>query len=130
MSLETGLFILILLLAVFLIFAVPVLYQLYNSAKRASATLEALNRSLPLILTNLEEITTNMNKASRNVHDQVESLARAAERYQGIIGAIGGARGLFTVNTALSLLGKIGLIGAFLKGLKVFSDVFRSGKAS
>ena len=60
MYLEIALVILIIILILLVIFCIPILIQIWRTSKDLTMTLQTLNQSLPAILKNLEEITTNI----------------------------------------------------------------------
>ena len=88
MSLETGIAFICLAFLLMVIFIIPSILQIRRVAKKLSETLETLNRSLPEILKNIDEITFNIRQASNTIHVQVEGLALVAGRLQGIMGFI------------------------------------------
>jgi len=47
-----------------LIFCIPVLTNIWRTAKNIAVTLETLNQNLPVIMKNLEDITTNINSST------------------------------------------------------------------
>ena len=82
--------ILIILSVVFLLlfagYFIPLLIQIRRTAKVMAETLQHLNQGLPLILNNLEEITTNVNRTTTTVHRQVAELSLTVRRIQGVVG--------------------------------------------
>lgn len=125
MSLETTLIILGLAVVLLLAFVIPLLIQVWRSAKSLAVTIETLNMSLPTILKNLEEITTNVNKASQTINNQVDALSGTLNKYQGIVGIIGGLKPLINI-LPLPLRGRLSLLGALWKGIKAFCAVLTS----
>jgi uncharacterized protein YoxC len=74
MFLEISVAILSIVFLLIAVLSVPFLLQIWRTAKGITTTLHMLNESLPGILKNLEEITTNINKATHTVNEQIEGL--------------------------------------------------------
>lgn len=129
MTIETALIILSLILLLLMAFIIPLLFQVWRSAKNVAMTLETLNQSLPIILKNLEEITTNANHASQNIHDQIEAISKTVNRYRGIMGVMAGLRPVISKKAPFSLMGKLSLLSALFKGVKVFWEVLTADQS-
>ncbi|MBN2438247.1 MAG: DUF948 domain-containing protein, partial [Deltaproteobacteria bacterium] len=67
-------------------FFIPALLQIRRTAKGMAETLQHLNEGLPLIMKNLEEITSNINRTTTTVHLQVAELSLTLRRIQGVLG--------------------------------------------
>ena len=67
-------------------FFIPVLLQIRQTAKAMAETLQQLNQALPLIMKNLEEITTRVNQTTTTVQKRVAELSLTLQRIQGIVG--------------------------------------------
>ena len=61
------------------LFLIPSIIQLRKSAKRFEEVSEELNRRLPKILKNIEEITANLNGMMSNGSHYVEKLGDAVD---------------------------------------------------
>jgi len=72
---ETALAFFLLSLTVFIYLAVPVLFNLKSTLKKASRTLDILNKDLPDILDNVSEIGETVNGATKKIESTVEDLA-------------------------------------------------------
>jgi len=128
MSLETGIAFISLAFLLMVIFIIPSILQIRRVAKSLSETLETLNRSLPDILKNIEEITFNVRQASNTVQVQVEGLALVAGRIQSIMGVILNLEELLRGKMKLPVFQVLGNFMAFKRGLMTFLSVYRSGK--
>ena len=128
MFLEGSVVILSILFLLIAVFSVPFLLQLLRTAKSMTATLHMLNESLPGILKNLEEITTNINKATRTVNEQIEGLSLVARRIQGLLGIVSDIENILHVGARLPILRSVRNAFAVLTGAKVFLKVFLSSR--
>ena len=128
MFLEGSVVILSILFLLIAVFSVPFLLQLWRTAKSMTATLHMLNESLPGILKNLEEITTNINKATRTVNEQIEGLSLVARRIQGLLGIVSDIENILHVGARLPILRSVRNAFAVLTGAKVFLKVFLSSR--
>lgn len=104
--------------------AVPFLFQIWRTARNMAVTLETLNRSLPGIMKNMEEITANVNKAAGAMNREVEDLARGIGHVRMMLG-IGRERSCLRTE-AEPLVRALRVATAVVKGACVFFDVFRS----
>ena len=84
MYLEIALLILVIILIVLMIFCIPILLQIWRISKDLSITLQTLNQSLPLILKNLEEITTNVNSSTAVINQKIQNFANASNRQSAV----------------------------------------------
>ena len=109
-------------------FSVPFLLQIWRTAKSMTTTLHMLNESLPGILKNLEEITTNINKATLTVNEQIEGLSLVARRIQGLLGIVSDIENILRVGARLPILRSVRNAFAVLTGVRVFMKVFLSSR--
>ena len=91
-------------------------------------TLHMLNESLPGILKNLEEITTNINRATHTVNEQIEGFSLVARRIQGLLGIVSDIENILHVGARLPILRSVRNAFAVLTGAKVFLKVFLSSR--
>jgi uncharacterized protein YoxC len=118
---------------VFLLIAalsVPFLLQIWRTAKGITTTLDMLNESLPGILRNLEEITTNINKATRAVNEQIDGLSLVAGRIQGLFSIVMDVEKILNAGVRLPVFKTLRNAIAVVTGLKVFLKVFLSSRGS
>jgi len=119
--------ILIILSAAFLLFAglcVPFLIQILRTAREMAMTLQLLNQRLPLIMKNLEEITTNINRTSITVHRQVAEISLTLNRIQGIIGFFLGLEEVLRRRMSFPLARTLRTSMAVGRGVRVFLNCF------
>ncbi|MGO9139320.1 MAG: DUF948 domain-containing protein [Syntrophales bacterium] len=126
MFLETSVVILSFVFLLIAVLAVPFLLQLWRTAKSITMTLHMLNESLPGILKNLEEITTNINQATRTVNEQIEGLSVVARRIQGLLGIVSDIENILHVGARLPVFKTVRNAFAVLTGVRVFLKVFLS----
>ncbi len=122
---------LILLSVAFLIFAglcVPFLIQILRTAREMAFTLQLLNQRLPLIMKNLEEMTTNLNQTSITVHRQVEEISMTVRRIQGIIGIFLGVEEVLRRRMSFPLARTLRTSMAIGRGVQVFVNGLIGGK--
>jgi uncharacterized protein YoxC len=107
-----------------LIFCIPILLQTLRTATNIATTLETLNQSLPSILKNLDEITTNINSASFAVNREVQNFTNTVGRFQFVIqGVVDDIQNIAPMAMKLPVYEKIKNILAVIKGVRVFMEV-------
>ena len=124
MGLETGLFILNVVFLLIAVFSIPFLFQLWRMAKNIAITLQTLNRSLPCILQNLEEITSNIVSATDTINAHIEGLSSAIKKIQGTLDLVGNLEAVIRLPFFKTLV----TLSAVLKGVRAFLNVFRSAR--
>jgi len=118
--------ILIILSVVFLLFAVfsiPFLIQIWRTAKGMAETLQHLNHGLPVIMKNLEEITTNINRTTTAVQRQVAELSLTLRRIQGIVGVFLGLEEVLRRRMSFPFARTVMTFLAVVKGVRAFVGV-------
>ncbi len=128
MFLEIGVFIVGIVFLLLVAFSIPFLLQIWRSAKSITSTLHMLNESLPGILKNLEEITTNINKATHTVNEQIEGLAVVTRRIQGLLSVVLDIDNILRTGVRLPVFKTIRNVVAVITGVKVFLKVFLSSR--
>ncbi len=126
MSLEISVVILSLVFLLIAVISIPLLLQIWRTAKSMATTMQMLNESLPGILKNLEEITTSINRATHTVNEQIEGLSLVARRIQGLLGIISYIEDVLHVGARLPVIKTVRNVFAALTGVKVFLKVFLS----
>ncbi|HET6461552.1 MAG TPA: DUF948 domain-containing protein [Syntrophales bacterium] len=127
MLLEISVVVLSIAFLIIALLSIPFLLQIWRTAKSMAETLHMLNESLPHILKNLDEITTNINKATRTANEQIEGLAVVARRVQGLLGMVADVENIFHVfGTRVPVVRRMRNALAILTGVKVFLKVFLS----
>jgi uncharacterized protein YoxC len=130
MFLEVGVFILGIVFLLLVVFSIPFLLQVWRSAKSITTTLHMLNENLPGILKNLEEITTNINKATYTVNEQIEGLSLVTRRIQGFLSIVTDIENILRAGLRLPVFKTIRNVVAVVTGVKVFLKVFLSSRES
>ena len=125
MHLEIGLIILGTAIVLLMIFCIPILLQIWHTSKHLTITLEALNKSLPLLLKNMEDITTNINNSTTAVDGTIQGFSRTADRIHLIVSDIVDDVQRITPSAIKSpLFLKLKNAVAMVKGVRVFVDAF------
>jgi hypothetical protein len=93
-------------------------------------TLHMLNESLPGILKNLEEITTNINKATHSINEQIDGLSVVTKRIQGVLGVMANIESLLRAGIGLPVFKTLRNAVAVVTGVKVFLKVLLSSRES
>ena len=125
MYLEIGLIILVIALLLMVIFCIPILLQIWRTAKDITTTLGTLNKSLPLLLKNLEDITTNINNSTTIVNQEIQSFSRTADRIHLVVsGIVDDVQSITPLAIKSPLFQKLKNIVAIVKGIRVFVDSF------
>ena len=122
--------ILILLSVVFLLIAglcIPFLIQILRTAREMALTLRLFNQRLPLIMKNLEEITTNINQTSTTVHRQVAEISLTLRRIQGIVDVFLGFEEVLRRRISFPFARTFRTSMAVGKGVRVFIDSLTGG---
>lgn len=130
MFLEVSVVVLSVVFLLIVVLSVPFMLQIWRTAQNISITLHMLNESLPGILKNLEEITTNINKATRTVNEQVEGLSHIAKRVQGILGIVMDIENVVRAGVGIPVFKTLRNAVAIVTGVKVFLKVFLSSHDS
>ena len=125
MYLEIVLTILCVAFLLLVIFCIPILMQIWQTSKHLTITLETLNKSLPLLLKNMEDITTNINNSTTIVYREIQGFSRTADRIQSVISDIVDDVQSITPSAIKSpLFLKLKNAVAIVKGIRVFVDAF------
>ena len=124
MYLETALLILVIILIVLVIFFIPIVLQILRISKDISVTLQTLNQSLPLILKNMEEITTNVSSSSALINNKIQNFASASNKSSLFISDIINNLQYFApIALKLPIFRIIRNVVAVAKGMRVFVEV-------
>ena len=125
MYLEIGLIILVMALLLLVIFCIPILLQIWRTAKDITTTLGTLNKSLPLLLKNLEDITTNINNFTTIGNQEIQRFSRTADRIHLVVSDIvDDVQSITPLAIKSPLYQKLKNVVAIVKGIRVFVDSF------
>ena len=124
MYLEIVLVILGIAILLLVIFCIPIIVQIWRTAKDITITLETLNISLPLLLKNMEDITTNINNSTTIVNREIQSFSMTADRIHSVISDIvDDVESITPLAIKSPLFQKLKNVVAIVKGIRVFADV-------
>lgn len=124
MYLEIALLILVSILIVLVIFCIPLLLQIWRISKDLTMTLQTFNQSLPLILKNLEEITTNVNSSTAIVNKKLQNFTSPSSMSGFLLtDIINNIQYLAPLALKLPVFRIIKNIVAVAKGMRVFAEV-------
>ena len=111
-------------LLLLVLFCIPILLKLWRAASDVTVTLQALNERLPVILKNLEEISTNINNSTMAINDEVQKCAAMSDRFRAVMNEVVNGIELITPFAVKSpLFRKLTEVIALVKGVKVFLGV-------
>ena len=124
MYLEIALLFLVSILILLVIFCIPILLQMWRISKDITMTLQTLNQSFPVILKNLEEITTNVNSSTAVINQKIQNFNNASNRSHALVDdIINNIQYLAPIALKLPIFRIIGNVVAIVKGVRVFMDV-------
>jgi uncharacterized protein YoxC len=107
------------------IFAIPMLLQVRRTAKSLELTSKTLNQNLPGILTNLDEITTNLTHTSQAVHDQVAGLKNIVDKFQDMADDVVDFERNIRTEIEAPIMETVTTITATIKAIRAFLDALR-----
>jgi len=116
----------ILSVAFFFVFLFLILFlgQMWRTAKNMATALEALNRTLPEILANLEAITANINSATYMLKHEAEEFVVISGKVRAFLGLVTDVEEILLQGVKLPLAETLKTTRGLLKGAKVFFNVF------
>jgi uncharacterized protein YoxC len=124
MNLEICLIILGIAILLLGIFCIPILIQLWRTTKDVAVTLETLNSSLPMILKNLEEITTNINNSTTALNREVQNISGTLGHFNLVMkDIVDDIQNIAPIVRKSSAFRSIKNVLAFTKGIHVFLNV-------
>lgn len=116
--------------AVFLIAAVtvPLMIQIHRLIRGFAVTQDILQQNLPEILKNLNETMVYIKDTSVTVHQQVEGLSLVLGRVQTALNLVMEMENVLRLGLRLPFFSFFRKAGAVAKGMRVFLDVYASGR--
>jgi len=124
MYLEIGLLIFAIALLLLVVFCIPILLKLWRAASDVAVSLQALNQRLPLILKNLEEISTNINHSTTAINEEVQKYKETSTRFHTVMDHLVDGVAILSPYTIKSpVFRKMTDAIAVLKGFRVFLNV-------
>jgi hypothetical protein len=124
--LETSFVILSVVFLLLVVISIPLFWQMWRAAKNMAMALEELNQSLPKILNNLEDITTNISSATYMLSKEAEGLSRLGSKIRGILELGEDVEQILRTGVKFPLLKAFQTVRGVLKGVRVFIDVLSS----
>ena len=106
-----------------LLFLILFLWQMWRTAKNMATALEALNKNLPEILVNLEEITANINSATDMIKHEAEEFTLLSRRVRAFLGRVSDVEEILRQSIRLPLVETLKTALGLLKGVQVFYKV-------
>lgn len=126
MHLEIGLILFGGALLLLVLFCIPILLKVYRAANDITVTLQVLNERLPVILKNMEEISTSINNSTNAINSQVQKYTETSQRLNSAMNSlVGGVELLLPLATRMPVLQKITEGVAVAKGVRTFLNVLK-----
>ena len=129
MLLEISVFILSIAFLLFALFSIPSLLQIRRTAEAIATTLRTLNENLPVILRNLEDITTHVSQATFAVNRQIGELSDSFRKLQKTIGFLSDLGQIVQEGVRIlriPFLNALTSLAAVAKGVRVFLSVLNA----
>ena len=101
-------------------FAIPCILQIRRTAKDMTLSLRAINENLPVILKNLEETTTRVNRTTLTVQGQFADLSLMIKKLSGVLFLFLGLEEIIRRRLRLPFAPSLGTLLAVSKGILVF----------
>jgi len=101
-----------------------VFFQLWRMLQRLLPAIEHLNRSLPGILRNVEDITAHIKDTSSQVHFQVENLSNRLNQVHALLAVIPVVEDRLKAGLLTPVLGGGRNLAALCKGASAFVRTF------
>ena len=130
MLLEISIFIVSIACLLFALFSIPSLLQIRKTAETMANTLQTLNQNLPVILRNLEEMTTQINQTTLTVHRQIDGFSYHMKRLQNTLGFFADVLQILQGSIRLPFLNTLTNLTAVVRGFRVFLHVFNENRSS
>ncbi len=102
-------------------FLIPCLLHILRAARGMTQTLQTVNQSLPVIMRDLEGMSTHLGRTAVTVHRQVEELSATIRAIQGTLGLIVGLEEVVRRRIPLPFLQILRTAMAVAKGVRVFA---------
>jgi hypothetical protein len=114
---------LILLVVVFLLFvgfSIPCILQIWRTAKGMALTLRIFNENLPVIMKNIEEITTRVNRTSATMQGHFDDLSLMMNKMKAMLTLFVGLEEIIRRGAHLPFAPVLRTCLAVSKGVRVF----------
>ncbi len=121
MTVETGLLILVGIALILAIACIPLIVKLWRAVHDLTVTLQTINQKLPDILKNLDEISSNVNRATTAVSTEVQKYTETANRLHYVVDhVVTGIEWVSPLVTKPTGLKKMTELIALGKGIRAF----------
>jgi uncharacterized protein YoxC len=107
------------------IFIIPTLIQIRRTARNAEITIKSVNQNLPGILTNVDEITTNLTQATQSVHRNIDGMKEVIHKLHLVADDIVQFEQTIRQEIEPPILDTLGTFSGIAKGIKTFMEVWR-----
>lgn len=107
------------------IMLIPLAVQLNRFIKTLSQALEQINRDLPGVMQNINEISSNLRTSTLFIRHRMEALDLALGKFQSLLGILYGFEGLVRPFLRLPAFRFLRTTGAVIKGIRVFAKVIK-----
>lgn len=111
-------------------YAAWALIQIKKTTLSVAETLGSINQRLPVIMKNMEEITTKINNVTNTVERQVDDLALTFDKINSAMNFYLGKELFFRQQVGIPVANAFRTYGAFVKGIRVFLDYLKTGSPS
>lgn len=101
-------------------FAIPCILEIRRTAKDTALTLRILNENLPVIMKNLDEITTRVNRATFTVQGQIDDISLIVRKMKGLMILVVGLEEIIRRGAHLPFVPILRTCFAVSKGIQVF----------
>ena len=126
MLLEISILIIAIALVLLAIFAIPSLLQIWRTARSIEVSTEILNRDLPSILGNIDQISGDISQTSQRIRREVDSISSAGGKINDLVGDLSGLEDELKYSVILPLRDVVHTLGASVKAMNSFFHVLRS----
>lgn len=122
---EISLFIIAIAFLLLVLFAIPSLLQIRKTAKSLEVNSNILSKNLPGILTNLDEITTNITKTTQTASEEIEKLSLAVAKVGEMVDDVVSFEKNLREEIEVPVVETLHTLTAVVKGVRAFLDAFR-----
>lgn len=121
---EVGFLLLGAALLLLVLFSLPIFWKIWRAVSDLAITLDALNKHLPGILKNMEEISTNINNSTTTMNNEINKYSTTANRLHKVMdNLVSGVEIVLPFASRLPLIQKVTQLAAVTKGVSVFLKV-------
>ncbi len=122
--LEASFLILSIVYLLLVLFAIPLVVQMWRAAKKMATALEELNESLPGILKNLEDITSNLGSTTDVINREMASFTLLGNKVRALLACSDAAERMLLNLLRTPLTETSRTVRAVIKGIGVFLHTY------